>query len=171
MIIPCAFVWHSIQQVTDPNGHMILLETGQYSSGHYQCIDSVNNATLSTYHIIINSQDNAEYLRKCTLWWIQLIMQLSLLYCVAQFITYNLNDGHDVNNVGMAAQSINIYDDYIVNSYILQWWSVFNNAWLMIMKEVINTVALQHWAVRARHKTRAWLIAECFAVWWYKLIQ
>ena len=53
------------QHVTDCHGNLMLLEAEEYNSGHYYCIDPVNNSTILSYYVTVNSQDNAEDLSKC----------------------------------------------------------------------------------------------------------
>ena len=57
----------SIQQVIDPYGNILLYRAREDNSGYYQCIDRVNNNTLLSYHVAVNTKDN-EFLRKCAIY-------------------------------------------------------------------------------------------------------
>ena len=57
----------SIRQVIDPYGNILLYRAREDNSGYYQCIDRVNNNTLLSYHVVVNTKDN-EFLRKCAIY-------------------------------------------------------------------------------------------------------
>lgn len=46
------------------DGNLIVFEASEDNSGHYQCIDEVNNTTLLDYSFIVNSTAYNKYIRK-----------------------------------------------------------------------------------------------------------
>ena len=57
-----------VQQLIDHDGNLLLHRASEESSGHYQCIDHINNNTLLSYHVTVNTTEDNELLCKCALY-------------------------------------------------------------------------------------------------------